>query len=157
MSQSVRKRKAVRLSEVEKYHIIKSYERRLGERGLKSNLVREFELQQISTLDAILKKKNEIVAAFEANLNGERKRLKQNLFPILDQKLYDWFLTMRANKVELSGVLILEKARQLADALNISNFGGSHGYLDGFKARFGIKLSKLHGQGGAVDEGTVLG
>ena len=70
MSQSVRKRKARSVDE--KYHIIKSYERRLGERGLKSNLVREFDLQQISTLDAILKKKNEIVAAFEANLNGER-------------------------------------------------------------------------------------
>ena len=153
MSQSVRKRKARSVDE--KYHIIKRYERRLGERGLKSNLVREFELQQISTLDAILKKKNEIVAAFEANLNGERKRLKQSLLLILDQKLYDWFLTMRANKVELSGDLILEKARQLAEALNISNFGGSHGYLDGFKARFGVNFSKLHGQGGAVDEGTV--
>lgn len=153
MSTQNRKRKAWTLEE--KYRIIKFYEENCREHGIKSKTIEKYQIPRISTLDSFLQKKAEIISAYESNIKSTRKRLKQSQHPEVDKKLYDWFLTMRANKVELSGDLILQKAKEIATSLEIADFAGSHGFLDGFKSRHNIKFLKLHGQGGSVDENVV--
>ena len=92
----------------------------------------------------MLETKDRLNKSVESNFNVKHKRFSEGKYPELDQKLYDWFLRMRSNSVELTGDLLLEQARIIATELEIENFTGSHGYLEKFRNRFNIHFKKLH-------------
>ena len=111
----------------EKYKIIQAYEQRKTEVGIKSTLVGEFDLASISSLNSILAKKDESLHNFTSNFTMQRKRFKPSTFPEIDQELYQWFLRMRANKVELSCDLLIHQAKLIAASKNVDNFKASKG------------------------------
>ena len=41
---------------------------------------------------------------------SNRTKLRQGDHPQLDKELYKWFVTMRGNKVEVSGLLLQQQA-----------------------------------------------
>ena len=88
---------------------------------------------------------------FTSNFTMQRKCFKPSTFPEIDQELYQWFLRMRANKVELSSDLLIHQAKSIAASENVDNFKASKGYIEGFKSRYNIVFKKLHGEGAAVN------
>ena len=127
----------------EKYKIIQAYEQRKTEVGIKLTLVREFDLPSISSLNSILAKKDEILHNFTSNSTMQRKRFKPSTFPEIDQELYQWFLQMGANKVELSCELMIHQAKLINASKNVDSFKASKGYVEGFKSRYNIAFKNF--------------
>ena len=85
----------------------------------------------------------------------QRKRFKPSTFRKIDQELYQMFLRMRANKVELSCDLLIYQAKLIAASKKVDNFKASKGYVEGFKIRYNIAFKKFHGEGAAVSTEVV--
>jgi ferric iron reductase protein FhuF len=89
------KRKRESKSINEKYEIIRYYEDLLKkkEKNAKTNTVEHFKLKQISTLNTILTKADQIKDNYTENQSTEtRKRFKKSLFDDVDEELYEYFL-----------------------------------------------------------------
>ena len=139
----------------ERFSIIRAYQDIEKEKGAKTKIVKSFNLPSISCLNAILSKSDDITKAYECNAPSKRLKLRYGSHPKLDQALYDWFLSMRSNNVEVSGNLLSQQAKIIAESLKINGFTASQGYLDRFKKRYGISFKKFYGHAGSVDENTV--
>ena len=131
----------------EKYKNFQAYEQQKTEVEIKSTLVPEFDLPSISSLKSILAKKNEILHNFTSNFTMQSKRFKPSTFVETDQELYQWFLRMRAKKVELSSEFMIHQAKLIAASENVDNFKTSKGYVEGFKSRYNIALKKTSRRG----------
>ena len=121
----------------------------------KKDLLQKFGISK-STFYDLIKKKQTIFDDYTANSNLERKRQRVGAVPELEQQLIAWFNMMRNKKAEISGPLLIEKARSLAK--EHSNATGenldmdfSEGWLSGFKSRHNIHFRKLHGEGADAD------
>lgn len=148
------KRKRESKSINEKYEIIRYYEDLLKkkEKNAKTNTVEHFKLKQISTLNTILTKADQINDNFTENQSTEtRKRFKKSLFDDVDEELYEYFLKMRKKNAELSTNDIKSKALEIAIGKNYGDFKASNGFIRCFKSRYNIKFKDLHGEGGSVD------
>lgn len=53
----------------------------------------------------------------------------------VDRHVLNWFVTMRQNKVPISGQLILKEAEEYAEKKNLTKFMASQGWLEKFKRR----------------------
>ena len=69
----------------------------------------------------------------------------------LETALILWFGQLRAKDALLNDRLLVEKAKQLAEGLNVTDFKASDGWLAKFKKRHNIKLQRPHGESGAAD------
>jgi ferric iron reductase protein FhuF len=97
------KRKRESKSINEKYEIIRYYEDLLKkkEKNAKTNTVEHFKLKQISTLNTILTKADQIKDNYTENQSTEtRKRFKKSLFDDVDEELYENFLKIRKKNAE---------------------------------------------------------
>ena len=58
-----------------------------------------------------------------------------------------WFKVARDNDIPISGPIMIQKARQLAEKLGVpkGEFKCSNGWLDWFKVRHGISFKKICG------------
>ncbi|GBM23163.1 hypothetical protein AVEN_147080-1 [Araneus ventricosus] len=56
----------------------------------------------------------------------------------INEAVLEWFKTVRAKKIPVSGPMIQHKAKELADALGIENFSASDGWLERFRIRNNI-------------------
>lgn len=72
----------------------------------------------------------------------------------MEKVVYEWFLQYQ-DRVNISGDLILEKARQTMKILYPQQPDGlykfSQGWLEKFKMRHGIKSFRRFGESGSVD------
>ena len=109
-----------------------------------------------STISTIMKKKDDIVSAFEGRLyKDKRKKMKQSTFPDLDKAFSEWFRKVPAMNILVSGPLLQEKAQYFAEQLGHENFKASNGFLDKFKERHGITGQAVCGEEKSVDRGIV--
>ncbi|GBO27799.1 hypothetical protein AVEN_123473-1 [Araneus ventricosus] len=69
----------------------------------------------------------------------------------INEAVLEWFKTVRAKKIPVSGPMIPHKAKELADALGIENFSASNGWLDRFRIRNNITFRSLCGEAADVD------
>lgn len=64
---------------------------------------------------------------------------------------------MRAQKQTLTDDLLITKAKDLATAAKLEDFGCSAGWLENFKKRHGVSCKELHGEGAdAAAQGVEL-
>lgn len=115
----------------EKYAIIKFFEDE-PPTGAKTRTIKKFHISSISTLDGILKKKDEIKRIFNDGLvSKSRKSLKKGENHDIDQRVYDWVLWIRSKNIELSSVEIIEKRNQLSIGANqLQHLDGFVGFKD---------------------------
>ena len=59
--------------------------------------------------------------------------------PIMEKNLYQWYIDMRAEGLPITAKMIKERAIQLT---NCNDFIASKGWLDKFKVRFNLEISK---------------
>ena len=73
-----------------------------------------------------LKRKAEFMAAFEENASNDRKRLHgSGMQEKIDDMTWQWFQTVRASNLPVSGPLLQEKALTFATSLGLSDFKAS--------------------------------
>ncbi|XP_066259645.1 jerky protein homolog-like [Euwallacea similis] len=101
-----------------------------------------------STICGIKKKKILIMDTMTHTLKPSKKcTLKKSAFPLLEQKLYDWFLKQREKNLIVSGDMLKQKALLLSKDLKMNTiFTASDGWLQRFKHRRGIRFLKITGE-----------
>ena len=93
-AQCTKRTKRTKRTIEQKFTIIKASEGVSAQKGAKAAIVSRFQLPNISSLNTILTKKEEILNAFHSNMPSNRTKLRQGDHPQLDKELYKWFVTM---------------------------------------------------------------
>ena len=153
MSERPAKRRRVELSLDDKVKIINKYET-LPKPTLQS-LSDSFGIGK-STVSNIIKKRDTYKSQYENNANGSKRRFNNACkFDRLNELVWQWFCQARAKNIPVSGPIIQEKASAFAKELSITDFKGSNGWLDRWKARYSIKGFKVSGESAGVDGAVV--
>jgi hypothetical protein len=107
-----------------------------------------------STITRILQKKVEILNTEFAN--PDAKRHKNVTIPELELALKE-FILINQNRAILSEAILIEKAKRIADGLEIpeGTLAFSPGWLYKFKRRNGIKERKLQGEESSADLNAI--
>ena len=110
-----------------KYNALKELEKG----RLNKDVAEEFKIPS-STLATWKKNKDKIFTAFE-NSSLKRQRIKTDKYDKLNEALLKW--SMRGNNIPINGLILLEKAREFAEAFEYKDFTASNGWLRGWKER----------------------
>jgi hypothetical protein len=62
-----------------------------------------------------------------------------------------WYQQARASGIPIDGHILREKAKKIADRMQVDNFAASNGWICRFKDRHGLIYKKLAGESAAVD------
>lgn len=95
-----------------------------------------------NTLSDIYKHRERIIEEWNRGCTA-KKHFKSADNDALDNALPAWFKKQRADNVPLSQVLLIEKAKEVAEQIGDANFRGSSGYIDRFEKRHDPHLSEL--------------
>lgn len=107
-----------------------------------------------SSVANILNRRAEYQLDYVSNSNKDCKRkLKDEIGKHLDEVLFEWFTAQRAKNIAISGPLLQEKARQIAEDLGSlpSEFKASNGWLEKFRRRHMIVHKQISGESASVD------
>lgn len=93
----------------------------------------------------------------QKNVNGnstptDRKRKRKGKDPDIDEAMNEWFSTVTARGVRVTGPMIMAKAETLAQKINHVDFKPSNGWLSRWKARCDIKFKRSHGEKASADK-----
>ncbi|GBN98087.1 hypothetical protein AVEN_146456-1 [Araneus ventricosus] len=89
-------------------------------------------------INKIIKEKDLILKEYEDFKLRGVKRMKHERHVDINEAVLEWFKTVRAKQIPVSGPMIQHKAKELADVLGIENFSTSIGWLDRFRMRNNI-------------------
>lgn len=112
----------------------------------------------IGSISNILKRKQEYLSDYETNGNKDTKRkLKDDNGVQIDRLVFEWFSCQRAKNIPISGPILQERARQIAEEIGIppGQFKGSNGWLEKFRARHSINHRAISGESASVDQSTI--
>ena len=62
---------------------------------------------------------------------------------ILDERIYNWFSATRPNNIPISGPMIQENAKKVADILKMNKFKSSNRWLESYRKRHNISFRTL--------------
>ncbi|GBN54459.1 Tigger transposable element-derived protein 4 [Araneus ventricosus] len=79
------------------------------------------------------------------------KRMRHKKYVDMNEAFLEWFKTVRAKKISVSGSMNQHKAKELEDPLGIENFSASDLWLDRFRIRNNITCRSLCGEAADVD------
>ena len=106
----------------------------------------------------ILKNKEHIISLFYDNSSGSRvhtiKSRTSEYFEV-NEALHKWFHLACSKNIYPGGPELMEKAKEIAEKLGISDFKGSQGWLDKWKKRYNVKQLKICGESGDVQGETI--
>jgi hypothetical protein len=104
----------------------------------------------------ILKKKTEILMRWENCGNGKIKReLKKTANEDVNEIVWEWFVSVRAKNHRVSGPMVQEYAKQVAQKLGKTEFKASNGWLESFRKRHQIVFNELCGESSDVNSETI--
>ena len=90
-------------------------------------------------IQVILKNRETILEEYESNATpASRKRHRHASLEDVDQAMYKWFCLARQRSVPVSGPMIQEEARLVAEKMGHLEFKASKGWLSTFKKRHNI-------------------
>lgn len=109
----------------------------------------------VSTVSEWVKSKSKFLE--QAVKNPHRKTLKTSDFEKVGEALYLWFTQQREKGMPLTGPILQEKAKMLAELLGEEgkDFCASSGWLDRFKNRYGIRQLNVCGEKLSADPDAV--
>lgn len=118
---------------------------RLDQGAQASSLAREYGISK-STISRFKKKKvviEKAVTTIYSN-NAERRTMRGTFYKKTESALYQWYLEQKRLNIAVTGMMLREKAQQLYDECEVSNYSfcASIGWLSKFKRRYGIRLAK---------------
>ena len=108
-----------------------------------------------NTLSTILKNREKIEKmASSSSVNLSKKRMRTSRVEDVDAGLLTWFKQSKAQGAPISGPIVMEKARELAQELGI-DFVPCSGWLGRFKRQHGIIFMAVSGEAASVIMSTV--
>ena len=106
-----------------------------------------------------MKNKEKIIELFESNAPGSSillsKRSRPSDFCEINGALYKWYSLATLRNIYPVGPQLCEKAKQIAEKLDIPNFMASNGWLDRWKKRYNVHRMKINGESGYVSGLTI--
>lgn len=139
------KRKRVVLSLADKLKIIEQ-----SDKGVTGKKLAEMYGVGQSTISDIKSSKRTLlnfVSVLENNDgSSSRKSMKAATNKDLEDVIFKWFLQQRSLGSPISGPILCEKAKILAEKLGYSSFKASNGWLRNFKSRHGVRELDLSGE-----------
>ena len=108
-------------------------------------------------VQSIIKKKEEILTAYQSNLSKGQKQKRQRTgkFSDVNQALWDWYTLCRSSDIPVSGTMLQEEALLIAEKLGIEGFAASNGWLESFKKTQNISTMSVAGEEGDVSSVTL--
>ncbi|XP_030069159.1 tigger transposable element-derived protein 3-like [Microcaecilia unicolor] len=100
-----------------------------------SSVARGIGLSQ-STISRVVKKREEIMDRWNHNENPSRKRNRPYKNARVDEALLHWFLFAKANKMSISGSVLMKQAEVIAKEIGCLQFKPSNGWLWRWKERY---------------------
>ncbi|CAF1418298.1 unnamed protein product [Adineta ricciae] len=132
--------------------------RKAKDRGLSHReLSNKFSLS-LGGVSNILKRKYEYMNDYEANQSRNVKRkIKGEFSQELNDQVFDWFVIQRSKNIPISGPIIQEYARNIAEQLGdtTGTFKATNGWLDRFRTRYNIQFRLICGESRSVDVNVV--
>ena len=83
----------------------------------------------VGVVNSVVKRKRELECLAEMNVNPDTKRMKTNGNEELDQDVWEWFVAARSKNLPVSGPILQEKAREIAQEKH-TKFKASNGWLE---------------------------
>lgn len=100
-----------------------------------------------STVTEILKSKDIILASLASgSITPKAKRMRTAKHEDVESALLEWLKKNRNSNIPISGPILIEKAKSIAEGLGIENFACSSGWLWRFQNRHGITSQKICGE-----------
>jgi len=125
-----------------KYEIIKKLEKGKSQ----SKLAKELNIPR-TTINGYVKRKAEIIEAYENGIQSSTKRFKTHNFDKVDEPLLKFFQMIRDKKIPISGDMLLEKAKTYAKELNYAEFDSLDlNWINRWKKRYSIVGKKNYGE-----------
>jgi len=119
-------------------------------------LITRFKCGKTQVYDAIKNKEKIMDEWVNSKNSGKSKRVKTPSFEQIDQKLYEWFVSVRSKNLPISGPIIQTEAMKLAEKMNVKDFKASNGWLEKFKKRHDIVWKQVNGEANDVNQETVV-
>lgn len=95
-------------------------------------LITRFKCGKTQVYDAIKNKEKIMDEWVNSKNSGKSKRLKTPSFEQIDQKLYEWFISVRSKNLPISGPILQTEAMKLAEKMNVKDFKALNGWLEKF-------------------------
>ncbi|GBM14938.1 hypothetical protein AVEN_11472-1, partial [Araneus ventricosus] len=108
-------------------------------------------------INKAIKEKDLILKEYEDFKFHGVKRMRHKKYVDINEAVLEWFKTVRAKKIPVSGPMIQHKAKELADPLGIENFSVSNLWMDRFRIRNNITCRSLCGEAADVDPSSCEG
>ena len=108
-----------------------------------------------NTVSTIMSKKSKYKDAFYSGKDDTMQRARQASHEDVEKKLLDWFTSMRANNMPLSGPIIRAKATSIASQLGKTELECSDGWLSRLKKRHNIVFKNVCGERESVNISTL--
>jgi hypothetical protein len=121
-------------------------------------IVQKYGLKNKSTISDIVRQMEKLLGL---SVNLDKKSLKSvkrnrvSNYEDLDKALYLWFEATRRQGADITGHILRAQALYFAEQLNLNNFKGSNGFIDGFVKRHNIKFNTKSGESESVSEETI--
>ncbi|XP_053259070.1 tigger transposable element-derived protein 4 [Podarcis raffonei] len=129
---AVRKKKSLSLKD--KISIIAAIES--GKK--KADIAERYGIKK-NSLSSIMKNKEKVLEAFESwQFDPKRKRLRTAFHTDLEEALVKWYRMARCSNIPVNGPMLRFQANDFAQKLGHNDFKCSNGWLDRFKARYGL-------------------
>ncbi|XP_027850980.1 tigger transposable element-derived protein 4-like [Aphis gossypii] len=119
-------------------------------------LITRFKCGKTQVYDAIKNKEKIMDEWVNSKNSGKSKRVKTPSFEQIDQKLYEWFVSVRSKNLPISGPIIQTEAMKLAEKMNVKDFKASNGWLEKFKKRHDIVWKQVSGEANDINQETVV-
>lgn len=104
----------------------------------------------------ILKNKEKIKEEWMRGGNGDIKRKpKESHHDDVNSTVLEWFMDARSRNLPVSGTIIQEKAREIANHFGKVDFKASNGWLESFRTRHNIRFNQICGEAKDVDMESV--
>lgn len=140
-----------RLTLKQKYELIKNH----GEKMNIDELKKKYNCSQ-SAVYKIIQNKKSIVDEYLSTQNDSAKmKVRSAKFETINELTYNWFVQARAKNLPISGLLLQEKAREIAVKNGDEEFKASNGWLESFKNRHKLTFSTVCGDSNDVKQQPV--
>jgi kinesin family protein 6/9 len=85
-----------------------------------------------------------------------RKFSKTSDGALVDKVTFEWFCRAHSYNLPVSGPLLQEKTRKVANEVGLESFKTSNGWLQQFRQRHNIFFKNICGEGNSVDSSVVV-
>ncbi len=85
-----------------------------------------------------------------------KRKINHDFSQQINDTVYEWFVSQCAKKLPISGPILQEFARKVAQQLDdTSTFKASNGWLERFRNRYNIHFRVISGEGASVDQNII--